>query len=77
MNKLFLGNIAIIFGGLIFSLELYGLKIIKDLDIISQKYFWDNSLNYIKEFPINISMFIPLAIIIYGIILSISHFSSK
>lgn len=77
MNKLFLGNISIIFGGLILSVEIYGLKIIKALDIISQKYFWDNPLIYVNEFPINIAMSIPVIIILYGIALIISHLLHK
>jgi hypothetical protein len=54
MNKSFIGRLAIIFGSLVLSLQLYGLKIIQALDM--QKGSWKtNPMDYAGEAPVSIA----------------------
>ncbi|MDI9496070.1 MAG: hypothetical protein QM227_07365 [Bacillota bacterium] len=66
MNKSFIGRLAIIFGSLVLSLQLYGLKIIQALD--KQKGSWKtNPMDYAGEAPMSIALVITIVVIIYGI----------
>lgn len=68
MNKSLFGSLTIILGSLVLSLELYGLKIIQGLEM--QKGSWkSNAINYSKETPISIALWITTAVIVYGIVL--------
>ena len=68
MNKLLLRSLAIIFGGLALSVELYGLKIIQVLEM--QKGSWQtHSISYATETPITLALWITVAVIAYGIVL--------
>ncbi len=68
MNRSLTGSLAIIFGSLVLSLQLYGLRIIQGLDM--QKGSWKtHAIDYAKEAPISIAICITVAVIIYGIIL--------
>ncbi len=70
MNKLSLGSLAIILGGLVLSLQLYGLKIIQGLEM--QKGSWrTHAIDYTTEAPIKLSLWITVAVIAYGIVLII------
>lgn len=70
MNKSFLGSLAIIFGSLVLSLQLYGLKIIQGLEI--QKGSWNtHAIDYASEPPISFAIWITIAVIIYGIVMVI------
>lgn len=67
MNRTSLGSLAIIIGSIVLSLELYGLKIIQGLEM--QKGSWKtNAIDYAKETPISLAIWITIAVIIYGII---------
>lgn len=67
MNKSSLGSLAIIIGSLVLSLELYGLKIIQGIEM--QEGSWKtNAIDYAKETPISLAIWITIAVIIYGII---------
>jgi len=70
MSRVSLGSFAVIVGSLVLSLELYGLKIIQGLEI--QKGSWkSNAIDYAKEMPISLAIWITIAVIIYGIILTL------
>ena len=67
MNKSFIGRLAIIFGSLVLSLQLYGLKIIQALDM--QKGSWKtNPMDYAGEAPVSFALLITIAVIFYGIV---------
>ncbi|HQO71765.1 MAG TPA: hypothetical protein PK516_02255 [Sedimentibacter sp.] len=67
MNKSFIGRLAIIFGCLVLSLQLYGLKIIQVLEM--QKGLWKtNAIDYAGEAPMSIAIAITIVVIIYGIV---------
>jgi len=67
MNKTFVGSLAIIFGGLVLSLQLYGLKIIQLLDM--QTGSWNTyAIDYAKETPMSLAIVITIVVIIYGIV---------
>ena len=67
MNKSFIGSLAIIFGSLVLSLQLYGLKIIQVLDM--QKGSWKTyALDYARETPMSLAIVITIVVIIYGIV---------
>lgn len=60
-------NIAfggIILGGFVFSFELYLLKIIQSLDKTTGSWF-ENIGEYAKTFPINVSLFVTVFIILF------------
>lgn len=62
-KKLFIGNLAIIIGGLVLSLELIGLQIIKMIE--GDQFHW---YSYITMFtPVFIAFIITISIIGYGI----------
>lgn len=68
MNKSLVGSLAIIFGSLVLSLQVYGLKIIQGLD--KQKGSWrTNAIDYLREAPISLAICLTIAVIIYGFIL--------
>ena len=70
MNKSLVGSLAIILGSLVLSLQLYGLKIIQVFEM--QKGSWKTyAIDYAREPPILLAIWITIAIIIYGIILVI------
>ena len=67
MNKSFIGSLAIIFGSLVLSLQLYGLKIIQVLEM--QKGSWrTHAIDYARETPISLALVITIIVIIYGIV---------
>ena len=66
MNKSSLGSLAIIMGGLVLSLELYGLKIVQGLEM--QKGSWrTQAIDYAAETPISLALWITIAVIVYRI----------
>lgn len=66
MKKSFIGSLAIIFGSLVLSLQLYGLKIIQVLDM--QKGSWKtHAIDYAREAPMSVAIVITIVVIIYGI----------
>ncbi|MDD4761016.1 MAG: hypothetical protein PHU66_09445 [Bacteroidaceae bacterium] len=68
MNKSLVGSLAIILGSLVISLQLYGLKIIQVFEM--QKGSWKTyAIDYARETPISLAIWITIAVIIYGIIL--------
>ncbi len=68
MNKSVLGGLAIILGGLILSLEIYGLKIVQGVEM--QTGSWKTyAIDYATEIPMSLALCITLAIIAYGIVL--------
>lgn len=68
MNKSLVGSLAIIFGSLVLSLQLYGLIIIQGLDM--QTGSWKTlAIDYASEIPISFALWITVAVIIYGIVL--------
>lgn len=68
MYKSLLGSLAIIFGSLVLSLQLYGLKIIQGLEM--QKGSWKtHSIDYASEPPISCAIWITIAVIIYGFVM--------
>jgi hypothetical protein len=68
VNKSFLGCLAIIIGGLVLSLELYGLKIVQGLEM--QKGEWHtHAIDYAADTPISLALGITIAVIVYGIVL--------
>lgn len=70
MDKSIVGRSAIILGSLVLSLELYGLKIIQGLEM--QKGSWRTyAIDYISEFPVVFGLCIAIAVIIYGIVLTV------
>lgn len=70
MNKPLLGSLTIILGSLVLSLELYGLKILQGLEM--QKGSWlANAMDYVKEPPVSLALWITVAVIVYGIVLAI------
>ena len=76
MKKGSFGRLAIILGGLLLSLQMYGLKFIQLFEVQTGEWLTD-AINYAKETPILISLFITLAVIIYGVILIIKYDKSK
>lgn len=70
MEKTDLGILAIILGGILLSLELYGLKIINLLEIASRYAIRTSPFYYLEGEPVIIlAVLIPLIIIVFGIIL--------
>ena len=68
MNKSLVGSLAIILGSLVLSLQLYGLKIIQVFEM--QKGSWNTyAIDYARETPISVAIWITIAVIIYGIVL--------
>lgn len=68
MNKSVLGSLAIILGGLILSLEIYGLKMVQGIEM--QTGSWKTyAIDYATERPMSLALCITLAIIAYGIVL--------
>lgn len=67
MKKSYIGYLAIIFGSLILSIELYGLKIIH---IAERPYIYiQTPFQYLLDSSIGIAVFITLLIIVIGIVL--------
>lgn len=77
MKKAEIGIIAVIFGGLILSLEFYCLKIIQLMEMKSGLPWRNLSIDYIKEKTIAIAMLITLVIILYGVYLIINSKKSS
>jgi len=70
VEKSSIGRLAIILGGLVFSIQLYGLKMIQGIEM--QAGTWQtNAMSYGTESPILLSLLITVAIILYGIVLVI------
>ena len=62
-KKLFIGNLAIIIGGLVLSLELMGVQIIQIIE--GNQFPW---YSYISKFtPVFIAFIITISVIGYGI----------
>jgi hypothetical protein len=76
MNKSFLGSLAIIFGSLVLSLQLYGLKIIQGLEM--RKGSWKtHAIDYVSETPISFAICITIAVIIYGIVMVVGAYKNR
>jgi hypothetical protein len=68
VNKSSIGSLAIIIGGLVLSLELYGLKIVQGLEM--QKGSWrTHAIDYAADTPISLALGITIAVIVYGVVL--------
>lgn len=68
MKNSFIGNIAIIMGSLMLSVQLFGLKIIQGMEM--QSGTWKtNAIDYAKETPVLQSILLSLAVIIYGVVM--------
>lgn len=76
MKKASFGKLAIILGGLLLSLQMYGLKFIQLFEVQTGEWLTD-ATDYARETPILISLFITLLVIIYGIILIIKYDKSE
>ena len=57
------------FGTLVLSLELYGLKLIQIIDKSTGTSFWPHAWLYLKEAPIPIAVMITVCIIIAGVVM--------
>ena len=68
MKKSIIGHFAIIVGGLVLSLQLYGLKFIQGVEIQTGSYH-TNAMSYFDSTPIFQSFLITCSVIVYGIIL--------
>lgn len=77
MKKVELGSIAVIFGGLLLSLELYGLKFILLMERISGVAWRESPLDYLQEPNVILAILITIGIIIYGVALIIIDKLSK
>lgn len=76
MNRASFGRLAIILGGLVLSLQIYGLKFIQGVDIKTGS--WNTHVvDYATGTPILQALLITLAIIIYGIVLVIRSYKRK
>ena len=71
MKKTKLGSIAVIFGGLLLSLELYGLKFFLLVERISGVAWRESPLDYLQEPNVILAMIITCSIIIYGVVVII------
>ena len=70
MKKRSFGRLAIILGGLLLSLQMYGIKFIQILEM--QTGTWTAETKYYaKETTTFLSLIITLAVIIYGVFLTI------
>ena len=76
MNKSVLGRLAIILGGLVLSLQIYGLKFFQGVDI-KQGSWNDYAIDYATEPPISHALCMTLAIIVYGIVLVVRSIETK
>lgn len=65
-DKLSIGSLAIILGGLLLSLELYGLKFIQIIELQATGSCLTNPLDYIKT-EIGFAILLPILIIGYGV----------
>jgi hypothetical protein len=65
------GSIAVIFGGLLLALQIYGLKIIYLMEMSSGSPWRESPLAYLKEPNVKIAILITSIIIIYGVVLII------
>lgn len=68
MRKLEIGSIAIIFGGLLLSLEMYCLKVIQALDMMNGDWL-TNTIDYAKDTSIILALIVTICVIAFGIIL--------
>ncbi len=68
-QKSFVGIIAIIFGGILLSLELYCLKFIQLFESMVFGSCYTNACEYIKTVPILLALIITITIIVFGITL--------
>lgn len=71
MNKSSFGRLAIILGGLVLSLQIYGLKFIQGVEMKSGSSY-ANAIDYATKAPMLQALCITLGIIIYGIVLVVS-----
>ncbi len=71
MKKFEVGSIAVIFGGLVLSLEYYGLKFLWFSERISGSPWKNNPLEYLQEPYVRLAILITTLIIIYGLVLII------
>ncbi|WP_297635822.1 hypothetical protein [uncultured Clostridium sp.] len=63
MKKEILGYVAIILSSIVLSLELYGLKVIKYLEMKEQGVCYADAMRCAYEAPISIALLIPIFII--------------
>ena len=68
MKRSTIGHFAIIIGGLVLSLQLYGLKFLQGVDMQTGSWYTD-PMSYFDDTPIIQSFILTICIIIYGIIL--------
>ncbi|AOR23549.1 hypothetical protein [Clostridium taeniosporum] len=66
-RKCFIGFMGIVFGSLLLSLELYGLKFIQFIDLKVNGSCYTNECEYIGTGTISIAFIITIGIIIYSI----------
>lgn len=68
MNRVVIGSIGIIIGGIVLSLELYCLKFIEILEIQNRSLAKD-AIGYLGESSIKWSIFIIILVIVYSVCL--------
>jgi len=71
LKKAKIGSIAVILGGLLLSLELYGLKFFLLVERMSGVPWRESPLDYLQEPNVILAMIITCSIIIYGMTLII------
>lgn len=74
--KLNMGSLAIILGGLVLSLELYGLKFVQMIELTATGSCFTNSLDYINT-ELGFAIILPILVIGYGIFVIIKHKNEK
>lgn len=76
MKKSTIGSLAIILGSALLSLQLYGLNFIQGMHMM--KGSWrTNAIDYAKEQPIGLALFISCGIVVYGIVMVILEMYEK
>lgn len=69
MNKTELGCIAVVFGGLILALEIYGLKFMFLMERMSGLPWRESASAYLEEPTVKVALLITAGVIIYGLFL--------
>lgn len=77
MSKLSWGSVAIILGGLLLSIQFYGLRFIHWLDQQDGTYASEAIIYATREPEIKIALIINIGIILYGVFLVIISFKEQ
>lgn len=65
-NKMLIGNIAIILGSLLLSVEYYLLTVVRSLDYLTGSMH-TNTMSYMTDQPIKIAFLISYIVVFYGL----------